>query len=142
MINRDPKIVIEDPDIYVEATDIEDPYDIEDFLQMSATDAAGNDISDQILYDSTAVDYSKAGDYTVPVTVMDSDLNMSVSSFCVHVLNPEQTRRVEKGRNYTSKKQADEEHEHRLEIVDRLMYGTVILSAVLVGFWMWADMFL
>ena len=124
-----------DPNPYVEAVSSDDDvtYNLEDWVKVIAKDSAGHDISDRVVYDASAVDYTKAGDYPVEVSVMDDQFNMSSAFFTVHVLSPKEVRMVESGRPL--RRESEVKRVARAEkierIVDKISY--IVIFAVIIG---------
>lgn len=129
---NDPKA---DPNPYVEVLGpYDDPYLIEDMVKIVAKDSHGNDISDRVVYDSSAVDFTKSGDYPVEVSVMDNNFNMATATFTVHMLDEQEVRDVEAGRpleRETDQEKAAKE-EKRAEILDWAFYIAIIV--MFIGF--------
>lgn len=128
-----------DPDPYVLVLDDDDePYNVEDLVKIKATDAYGKDISDQIVYDSHSVDWTKPGDYPVEVSVMDDNLNMTTTFFVVHMVTQKEAKSIESGRNKPksgSRKAAREAKELKKDVlVDKIFVGfiTVVFVAFLI----------
>lgn len=97
MDNKNPTIQINPRDIYVEQTNLPDPYNLFDLTTISARDYKGDGIpldSNHFLWDTSKVDYSHVGVYFVSVSVMDDFANMALDYIKVHVLSPEETERI------------------------------------------------
>lgn len=130
---QDPKA---DPNPYVEAVSSDDEdvtYTLEDWVKVIAKDGNGHDISDRVVYDASAVDYTKPGDYPVEVSVMDDQFNMSSAFFTVHVLSPKEVKLVESGRplRRESEVQRAAKSDKIERIVDKISY--IVVFAVLIG---------
>ena len=92
MDNKNPTVKINPRDVYVEQTNLPDPYNWYDLVQIAATDFNGNNIpldNNHFLLDTSKVDFSHIGVYFVSVSVMDDFANMSLDYIKVHVLSPE-----------------------------------------------------
>ena len=103
-------------------------------VKIVAKDSHGNDISDRVVYDSSAVDFTKSGDYPVEVSVMDDNFNMATATFTVHMLDEQEVRDVEAGRpleRETDQEKAAKE-EKRAEILDWAFYIAIIV--MFIGF--------
>lgn len=97
MDNKNPTVKINPRDVYVEQTNLPDPYNWYDLVQIAATDFNGNNIpldNNHFLLDTSKVDFSHIGVYFVSVSVMDDLANMSLDYIKVHVLSPEETERI------------------------------------------------
>lgn len=86
-----PKLKVEPTDIWVEQTDLPNPYDLTEFLTITAVDQQGHDLTDAVLLNLRDIDYQTVGDYPVTVSVTDSVANMSFAQLTVHVVPPEES---------------------------------------------------
>lgn len=90
MTDELPTIDIKEPELYVEATDYEDPYDLKELAEITALDSNRNDISETIIINEDSIDYQTPGDYTISVSASDDDLNTAISQILIHVVEPEE----------------------------------------------------
>lgn len=90
-----PTITMSSHDIYVEQTDIENPYNLLDLVDARATASNGDDITMSMKVSLKHVDFSKPGKYTCNVVVVDDSGNSSLDYLIVHVLSPKETRNLE-----------------------------------------------
>lgn len=129
----DPKA---DPSPYVEVLDPDEDeaYMIENFVRIVATDENGKDISNNVVYDSSMVDFTKPGDYPVEVSVMDDNFNMVSTTFTIHVLDEREVKLVEAGRplHRESKKEREERANRRDHIIDAMYY--IGIAVLFIGF--------
>lgn len=124
-----------DPNPYVEAISSDDDvtYALEDWVTVIAKDSAGHDISNRVVCDASAVDYTKPGDYPVEVSVMDDQFNMTSAFFTVHVLSQKEVRIVESGRPLRRESEIERAaRSDKIErIVDKISY--VVIFAIVFG---------
>lgn len=92
---NEPTIKIKDPDIYVEATDYADPYDLKSLAGITAQDSHGVDITDNVVINTSAANYLEPGDYDVSVSTQDDDFNMAIKQIKVHVLSPQEVAKID-----------------------------------------------
>ncbi|MCT7731189.1 hypothetical protein [Lactobacillus crispatus] len=93
----EPKVTANPRDIYVYQTNLPNPYDLLQLTKISAVDHDGNPInlnSQHLVLDTSKVDYSQVGTYTVSMSVMDDELNMALDYLTIHVLSPEEADRI------------------------------------------------
>ncbi|WP_407366347.1 hypothetical protein [Limosilactobacillus oris] len=119
MTNENPKIYVQTPELYVEATDFEDPYDLRDLAGITATDHNGNDISSSVVINESGIDYETPGDYTVSISASDKDLNIAIEQLIIHVVDPQDEEDGQGDAHDESQRSAKKEH------------GTMIQSKVL-----------
>ncbi|WP_298491160.1 hypothetical protein [uncultured Lactobacillus sp.] len=82
--------------IYVEQTDQTKPYNLRNFVNITAYDATGTkNLTDRVQINSKHVKYNIPGKYQVSVSVMDDDANLALGTFEVNVVSPEQARQLE-----------------------------------------------
>lgn len=93
-------LYIATPDIFVEQTNIPNPYDLQDFMIMHATGENGENLDHMISYDDNGVDFRTAGDYVVYAMVMDLKGNVDSDYMIVHVLNPKEAKIYEKSGSF------------------------------------------
>lgn len=97
MDNRNPTVSIDPRDIYVEQTNLSDPYNLMQLTNISARDYRGRLITINechFLWDTTKVDYSRKGTYIVSISIMDDEANMTLDYVTVHVLSPAETEKI------------------------------------------------
>lgn len=140
-LNREPSIKIynpqdpkADPAPYVQIIDEDDePYSIEDWVKIVAKDSHGKDISDRVVYDASAVDFTKSGDYPVEVSVMDDNYNMASAVFVIHMLSPKEVKQVESGKPLRRESEIEREKKalKREKFIDRAFgVGLIIIMIV------------
>lgn len=106
----EPKVSINPRDIYVYQTNLPNPYNLLQLTKISAVDYKGNQINlDQqhLVLDTSTVNYSRVGTYTVSLSVMDNELNMNLDYLTIHVLSPEEADRI--NAKYQSQQQSANE---------------------------------
>lgn len=113
-------------------------YIIEDWVDIIATDSQGNDISDKVVYDAENVDFTEPGDYPVLVSVMDDQMNMASTSFTIHVLSEEDTKRYEAGQDL---EQSGKPKKHyKISLLD-IIAVVALLAFLIVGIYAYLDAF-
>lgn len=81
-------------EVYVEQTNIPNPYNLADLVNITATDYSGIvNLNSRLNVNWDNVDFTKAGTYTVTVSVMDDSLNLALNSFIIHVV-PSETKKI------------------------------------------------
>lgn len=90
-----PRIEKDTDDVYVEQTDQPHPYRIADFIKIKATDRYNQDVTHNLILNMSQVDYAKAGNYIVIVKAPDSQGNIAISTFHLHVLTEEEVNEME-----------------------------------------------
>lgn len=133
-----------DPNPYVQIIDEDDdPYMIDDFVRIVAKDASGKDISNNVVYDSSAVDFTKSGDYPVEASVMDDDFNMVSTTFIIHMLDEQEVKIVEAGRSLhrETRKEREEKAIRREKIVDGIAYTVVAFAIICFVIFTYLDAF-
>lgn len=88
------------PDIFVETTDIPNPYNLADFVTMHAMGPNGEVLDNMITYDDSQVDYSTPGDYMVYALVIDKQGDMASDYFIVHVLTAREAKKYERNLDF------------------------------------------
>lgn len=74
-------------DVYVERTDLENPYKLQDLVVIKATDSTGRqNLTDRVKVKMQKVDYTKVGKYPVTVSVIDDNGNYALATFLIHVV--------------------------------------------------------
>ncbi|QNQ82994.1 hypothetical protein FP435_00385 (plasmid) [Lactobacillus sp. PV037] len=94
-MSKNPTLTISPSKIYVLQTNQKDPYNLKDLLSLKAIDYRGRDISSNIVLSQDDIDYSKSGNYSVTVAVLDDQSNMTLSAFTVCVLTSQQADELE-----------------------------------------------
>lgn len=84
-----PILHIQHPEIYVEATDYQNPYDLKALTGVKATDANDQPNDSIIVINDQNIDYRTPGDYEVSVSASDQNLNMAIRQITVHVVKPQ-----------------------------------------------------
>ena len=80
-------------EVYVEQTEIPNPYNLADLVNITATDYSGvENLNNRLNVNWDNVDFTKAGTYTVTVSVMDDSLNLALNSFIIHVVPTQATK--------------------------------------------------
>lgn len=92
-----PKIYKNVQDVYVEQTNIKNPYNLKDpsFIKITAIDQSGYDISRRVMLKTKRINYEVPGIYIALIIVIDGNGNLSLSSFKVHVLSQQQAYEME-----------------------------------------------
>lgn len=84
-------------EVYVERTDIPNPYKIEELVNIDATDYTGTkNLSNRVNIQLYDLNYKKIGVYPIAVSVMDDDGNLALSTFVIHVVQPETSNSTSK----------------------------------------------
>lgn len=135
VLNADDHSKSPDQSAQVTNPDESTTYIIEDWVDIIARDTKGNDISDKVVYDAENVDFTKPGDYPVLVSVMDDDMNMVSTSFTIHVLSEEDTKRYEKGQDL---EQLDETKKHyKISWLDIVAVIATLTLFILIVYTIW-----
>lgn len=130
MDNKNPTIRINPRDVYVEQTNLPDPYNWHDLVKIAAKDFNGKNIpldNDHFLLDTSKVDFSHVGVYFVSVSVMDDFANMTLDYIKVHVLSPEETARINGQADLEEKKQRKEQKHKKQNKLENTFFGQRLL---------------
>lgn len=89
MDNKDPILSVSPHDIYVEATNISDPYNLRELIRIKATDYSGQkNLDHMILINTRRVNFTKADNYPISISVVDKDARMAFEEVTIHVIDP------------------------------------------------------
>lgn len=89
-------VYIATPDVFVEATDIPNAYNLKDFIVAHAVSDKGENLDHMLTFDLSGVDYSTPGDYAVYAMAMDTMGHVDSDYLLVHVLNQREASQYEK----------------------------------------------
>ena len=136
-------------EVYVEQTNIPNPYNLADLVNITATDSTGTkNLINNINVNWDEVDFKRPGRYTVTVSCMDQSLNLALSSFIIHVVpvGPVRNKAPQKDKK-KAKKQGKKADKHVKEALDSLSFSSILKWAgtlVVIGcvIWFFADMFI
>ncbi|MDN5639016.1 MAG: hypothetical protein L0G48_12780 [Staphylococcus equorum] len=115
----EPKVSVNPRDIYVYQTNLPNPYDLLQLTHINASDYQGNKIyldKQHLILDTSKVDYSHTGTYTVSISVMDNEMNMTLDYLTIHVLSPEEADRINakyQSQQVPEKTTKQKNHKHR-----------------------------
>lgn len=98
-------VYIATPDIYVEATDIKNAYNLREYIVAHAISSSGENLDHLLTFDLSSVDYSTPGDYPVYAMAMDSAGHVDSDYLLVHVLNPREVAQYERRGTFPGLKQ-------------------------------------
>lgn len=99
-----PTIIMNSHDVYVEQTNIEEPYNLLDLVDARAAASNGADITMNMKVSLKHVNFSKPGKYSCNVVVVDDSGNSSLDYLIVHVLSPKETKNLENAKPKKRKK--------------------------------------
>lgn len=89
MDNKNPILSVNPHDIYVEATNLSDPYNLRELIRIKATDYSGQkNLDHMILINTRRVNFTKAGKYPISISVVDEDARMAFDKVTIHVIDP------------------------------------------------------
>lgn len=80
-------IIGTEPEIHAEDKTYQVGETLEPLLGVTATDAEDGDLTDKVVADANGVNMSKAGDYTLKLSVTDSDGNTTNKNVTIHVVD-------------------------------------------------------
>lgn len=128
----EPKVSVNPRDIYVYQTNLPNPYDLLQLTHINASDYQGNKIyldKQHLILDTSKVDYSHTGTYTVSISVMDNEMNMTLDYLTIHVLSPEEADRIN-AKHQSQQVPEKTTKQKNMSIVDQVACSLLIVKKV------------